>query len=122
VAIDTCQLLIKYVAHIIDNLNEEQMQNKGVIMYYSELFADLFILFCTILQYLQLLVRYRLQVMLLRNELGTDQAYFQWMHGKSFGWTDVILLLNLRSAFKHLRRKIATHAVHWKAMSALRST
>jgi len=100
VAIDTCQLLIKYVAHIIDNLNEEQMQNKGVIMYYSELFADLFILFCTILQYLQLL----------------------WMHGKSFGWTDVILLLNLRSAFKHLRRKIATHAVHWKAMSALRST
>ncbi|CAO3668618.1 unnamed protein product [Umbelopsis vinacea] len=100
VAIDTCQLLIKYVAHIIDNLNEDQMQSKGIIMYYSELFADLLILFCTILQYLQLL----------------------WMHGKSFGWTDVILLLNLRSAFKHLRRKIATHAVHWKAISSLRST
>jgi hypothetical protein len=57
VAIDTCQLLIKYVAHIIDNLNEDQMQSKGIIMYYSELFADLLILFCTILQYLQLLVR-----------------------------------------------------------------
>ncbi|KAM3580644.1 hypothetical protein VKS41_006712 [Umbelopsis sp. WA50703] len=100
VAIDTCQLLIKYVAHIIDNVNEDQMQSKGIIMYYSELFADLLILLCTILQYLQLL----------------------WMHGRSFGWTDVILLLNLRSAFKHLRRKIATHAGHWRAMSALRST
>ncbi|KAG2173844.1 hypothetical protein INT43_005264 [Umbelopsis isabellina] len=110
VAIDTCQLLIKYVAHIFDNINDDQMQFKGIIMYYSELLADLLILLCTILQYLQLLVSDRLWI------------WAQWMHGRSFGWTDVILLLNLRSAFKHLRRKIVTHAVHWRAMSALRST
>ncbi|KAG2187987.1 hypothetical protein INT44_000737 [Umbelopsis vinacea] len=100
VAIDTSQLLIKYVAHIIDNLFEDQMESKGVIMYYSELTADLLILLCTILQYLQLL----------------------WMHGKSFGWTDIILLLNLRSAFKHLGRKITTHGVHWKALTTIRSS
>ncbi|KAJ2955102.1 hypothetical protein NQZ79_g8847 [Umbelopsis isabellina] len=56
VAIDTCQLLIKYVAHIFDNINDDQMQIKGIIMYYSELLADLLILLCTILQYLQLLI------------------------------------------------------------------
>ena len=55
--LDTIQVLIKYSTHLMDLWRENGFESKRWINYYTELGADVLILGCTLLQYLQLMVR-----------------------------------------------------------------
>ncbi|GAN04864.1 hypothetical protein MAM1_0075c04329 [Mucor ambiguus] len=57
VVLDTIQVLIKYATHLMDQWRENGFESKRLINYYTELSADVLILACTLLQYLQLMVR-----------------------------------------------------------------
>ncbi|KAI7872036.1 hypothetical protein BDF14DRAFT_1873210 [Spinellus fusiger] len=99
VVFDTVQTMTKYFAHLIDQWKENGLESKRIINYYAELSADILILGCTLLQYLQLL----------------------WTHGISFGLVDIVLLLNVRSVLKNLYSKLQTHHQRWRAMSYVKS-
>ncbi|ORZ09818.1 hypothetical protein BCR42DRAFT_334280 [Absidia repens] len=99
VALDTVQVIIKYLAHLMEQSRENGFENKWLINYYTEISADVLILGCTLLQYLQLM----------------------WMHGISFGLVDIVLFLNVRSVLKNLHSKILIHRERWRAMSYVRS-
>ncbi|KAL0082266.1 hypothetical protein J3Q64DRAFT_1808185 [Phycomyces blakesleeanus] len=99
VVLDTVQVMTKYFAHLLDQWRENGFESKRIISYYTELAADVLILGCTLLQYLQLL----------------------WMHGISFGLVDIVLLLNVRSVLKNLHSKLQIHRERWRALSYVRS-
>ncbi|KAI8083111.1 uncharacterized protein BX664DRAFT_267835 [Halteromyces radiatus] len=99
VALDTTQVITKYLAHLLDQSRENGFENKRLINYYAEISADVLILGCTLLQYLQLM----------------------WMHGISFGLVDIVLFLNVRSVLKNLHSKVVIHRERWRAMSYVRS-
>ncbi|EIE90098.1 hypothetical protein RO3G_14809 [Rhizopus delemar RA 99-880] len=98
VVLDTIQVLIKYITHLLDQWVENRFESKRWINYYIELSADVLILGCTLLQYLQLM----------------------WMHGISFGLVDIVLFLNVRSVLKNLHNKIIIYRERWKAMVYVR--
>lgn len=60
--LDTIQVLIKYATHLMDQWRENGFESKRLINYYAELSADVLILGCTLLQYLQLMVKRRKNV------------------------------------------------------------
>ncbi|KAI8647745.1 hypothetical protein BD408DRAFT_334215 [Parasitella parasitica] len=98
VVLDTIQVLIKYTTHLMDQWRENGFESKRLINYYTELSADVLILGCTLLQYLQLM----------------------WMHGISFGLVDIVLFLNVRSVLKNLHSKVIIYRERWRAMSYVR--
>lgn len=98
VILDTTQVLIKYITHLMDQWRDNGFDSKRLINYYTELSADVLILGCTLLQYLQLM----------------------WMHGISFGLVDIVLFLNVRSVLKNLHTKILIYRERWRAMSYVR--
>ncbi|KAG1173706.1 uncharacterized protein RHIMIDRAFT_234637 [Rhizopus microsporus ATCC 52813] len=98
VVLDTVQVLIKYITHLLDQWIENGFESKRWINYYTELSADVLILACTLLQYLQLM----------------------WMHGISFGLVDIVLFLNVRSVLKTLHNKITIYRERWRAMAYIR--
>ncbi|KAG1121835.1 hypothetical protein G6F42_012045 [Rhizopus arrhizus] len=98
VVLDTIQVLIKYTTHLMDQWRENGFESKRLINYYTELSADVLILGCTLLQYLQLM----------------------WMHGISFGLVDIVLFLNVRSVLKNLYSKVIIYRERWRAMSYVR--
>lgn len=98
VVLDTVQVLIKYSTHLMDLWRENGFESKRWINYYTELGADVLILGCTLLQYLQLM----------------------WMHGISFGLVDIVLFLNVRSVLKNLHNKLIIYRERWRAMSYVR--
>ncbi|KAG2209443.1 hypothetical protein INT47_008286 [Mucor saturninus] len=98
VVFDTIQVLIKYSTHLMDLWRENGFESKRWINYYTELSADVLILGCTLLQYLQLM----------------------WMHGISFGLVDIVLFLNVRSVLKNLHNKVIIYRERWIAMSYVR--
>ncbi|KAI9303953.1 hypothetical protein BJ944DRAFT_164532 [Cunninghamella echinulata] len=95
VALDTAQVMTKYLAHLLDQWNENGFESKRLINYYAEISTDVLILGCTLLQYLQLM----------------------WMHGISFGLVDIVLFLNVRSVLKNLHNKVMIHRERWRMMS-----
>ncbi|KAI8065832.1 hypothetical protein BC940DRAFT_240672 [Gongronella butleri] len=99
VALDTTQVLTKYLAYLLDQWREQGFESQRWINYYVEISTDVLILACTLLQYLQLM----------------------WMHGISFGLVDIVLFLNVRSVFKNLHSKIVMHRERWRAMSYVQS-
>ncbi|KAI8997463.1 hypothetical protein BDB01DRAFT_831047 [Pilobolus umbonatus] len=98
VILDTTQVLIKYITHLLDQWRENGFDSKRYINYYTELSADVLILGCTLLQYLQLM----------------------WMHGISFGLVDVVLVLNVRSVLRNLHKKLTIYRERWMTMSYVR--
>ncbi|KAI8394096.1 uncharacterized protein BYT42DRAFT_488894 [Radiomyces spectabilis] len=98
VILDTIHVMTKYLSHLLDQWQENGFENKCLVNYYTELGADVLILACTLMQYLQLM----------------------WMHGVSFGLVDFVLFLNVRSVLKNLHNKVLIHRERWRAMSYVR--
>lgn len=116
--LDTIQVLIKYTTHLMDQWRENGFESKRLINYYTELSADVLILGCTLLQYLQLMVRNTYNVWQWHLTLNFPKK--KWMHGISFGLVDIVLFLNVRSVLKNLYSKVIIYRERWRAMSYVR--
>lgn len=56
VALDTLQVVTKYLSQLLDQWREQGFEGKRAVNYYTELGTDMLVLGLTLLQYLQLIV------------------------------------------------------------------
>ncbi|KAL1917213.1 uncharacterized protein VTP21DRAFT_4869 [Calcarisporiella thermophila] len=97
--LDTLQTLIKYGIHIRDLSTSGIWEEKGVMLYYTEFITDILILVATLGHYMHIIL----------------------LHGVSLTLIDAVLLLNMRSVFNNLRKKITSYYHYLRVISDMQT-